>query len=98
MLSTTTLKQKSFQETQISSSKCIEHQVFVFPQLKLLMEFWVSLSYAILNFKIIVCPKNVWMRDFALLVFPRNPLQGSYKNQQLSILWGGLSNLLFKIE
>ena len=51
-------KQKSFQETQISFPKCIEHHVFLDPQLQPLGGFWVSLNYPILDFQENGIPKK----------------------------------------
>ena len=30
--------------------------------------FWVSLNYPVLNFKKTVCPKNVWMRHWMIIL------------------------------
>ena len=45
-----TLKQKSFQETQVSFLKCIEHQIFLDTQLQS-WGFWGITKVSNLNFK-----------------------------------------------
>ena len=46
------IKNKNLQETQISTPKRIEHQIFLDVQLQ-------PLQVLILNFKETVCPKNI---------------------------------------
>ena len=48
--------------------KCIKYQMFLGTSLKLLGGFEVSLNYLILNFKKMVCPKNVWMRHWQVMI------------------------------
>ena len=48
--------------------KCIKYQIFLGTNLKLLGGFEVSLNYLILNFKKMVCPKNVWMWHWQVMI------------------------------
>ena len=58
-------KNKNLFKRRKSFPKCIEHQIFLDPQLQPLGLIWVSVNYPILNFKKTVYPKIVWMRLFS---------------------------------
>ena len=57
-------KNKNLFKRQISFPKCIEHQIFLDPQLQLLRDdvYHLTIQSLILNFKEMVCSKNVWMQ------------------------------------
>ena len=61
-------KTKTFQETQTSFPKCIEHQIIL--ETTTIGGFWVSLNYPILNFKKTVMSKKLFNYERVISLLP----------------------------